>query len=456
MRVKLFLTKKSTIVAILGFCILAIFLIVENLHLRHKEFLQNQLNTQSKAELGAVRSNLESAIHSDIYYANSLATLLTVNPNATLKQWALIAEELYRDSRHIRHLAIAPNDVIRYVYPFKGNEKALGLDFRTLPVQWLTLKKARQMKSIFVAGPVDLVQGGRAFIARMPIFSDPPLNQEYWGSVSIVINSDALFTNTGIFKLASDYPVAMRGKDSKGSDGDIFLGEKRIFNNPIIIENVALPYGSWQIAIKQINITEVYSWYRVYVMRLVGYTFFTIMLLSIIIMFRLYVVAMNRCFEDELTKLPNRRYFMYTLNVNFSKGKKDGKKFVLLNLDLDKFKDINDTYGHIAGDVVLKEVANRVSKVLRSNDVVARIGGDEYVILLPRIHEIKDIHKVIDKIRSSIGDEPITFENHLITVKTSIGYSRFDSKMNSVDELLHKADRSMYSDKQGHMGSILM
>ncbi|MGR6838321.1 GGDEF domain-containing protein [Aliivibrio wodanis] len=82
--------------------------------------------------------------------------------------------------------------------------------------------------------------------------------------------------------------------------------------------------------------------------------------------------------------------------------------------------------------------------------------GDEYVILLPRIHEIKDIHKVIDKIRSSIGDDPITFENHLITVKTSIGYSRFDSKMNSVDELLHKADRSMYSDKQGHMGSILM
>ena len=143
MKVKLFLTKKTTMLAIIGGCFLAAIWIVEELHRKQNTFLQNQISNTSQVELAKVRSNLESAIHSDIFYANSLATLITVNPFSTIELWGLIARELYRDSRYIRHLAIAPNDIITYVYPLKGNEKALGLDFKTLPIQWLTIQKAQ-------------------------------------------------------------------------------------------------------------------------------------------------------------------------------------------------------------------------------------------------------------------------------------------------------------------------
>lgn len=448
MKVKLFLTKKSTIITLLSCCIFAVFLIVEDLNRKQNSYLRNQVNEQSKEDLAAVRAHLESAIHSDIYYANTLSTLITVNPNSTIQQWHLIAAELYRDSLNIRHLAIAPNDVVSYVYPLKGNSRALGLDFRTLPVQWLTVQKARHLESIFIAGPVDLIQGGRAFIARAPVFSDPPVNDHYWGSISIVIDIDSLFYNSGIFELKSNYHFAMRGKDSKGKNGDVFLGKASIFNDPIIVENVTLPYGSWQMAIKGKVLDKVYPWYRINIIRLVGYSFFGLLLLSISIMFRLYIVATNRSLEDELTQLPNRRYFMYTLSTLFSKSKKQGTPFALLNLDLDKFKDINDTYGHAAGDEVLREVARRVTKVLRSNDVIARIGGDEYLVLLPRIDQKKDIYLIISKIKSAISDTPIEYHAAHIYVNTTVGYSCFDSTMESVDDLLHKADRSMYFNKQ--------
>lgn len=448
MRVKLFLTKKTTIIILLSCCIFAVVWVVEDLHKKQNSYLRNQINAKAKTELAIVRANLESTIHSDIYYANTLSTLLTVNPNSTIKQWDLIAAELYRDSLNIRHLAIAPNDIVSYVYPLKGNIKALGLDFRTIPNQWITVQKARHLETIFIAGPVDLIQGGRAFIARMPVFSDPPYNRDYWGSISIVIDIDGLFYNAGIFDLKADYHFAMRGKNGEGASGEVFLGKASIFNNPIVVENVTLPYGSWQMAIQEKSLDKVYPWFRIHIIRLVGYSFFGLMLVSISIMFRFYVVATNRSLEDELTQLPNRRYFMYTLSSLFSKSKKQGMPFALLNLDLDKFKDINDTYGHAAGDEVLREVARRVTKVLRSNDVIARIGGDEYLVLLPRIHQKKDVHLIINKIKLMISAKPIEYKDAHIYVNTSIGYGCFDPEMKSVDDLLHKADRSMYFNKQ--------
>ncbi|MDD9194379.1 diguanylate cyclase [Aliivibrio sp. S3MY1] len=448
MRVKLLLAKKTTIIIILSFCILSVILVVEDLNKKQNTYLKNQINAKAKTELAIVRANIESTIHSDIYYVNSLSTLLTVNPNSTIKQWDLIAIELYRDSLNIRHFAIAPDDIIRYVYPLKGNIKALGLDYRTIPEQWITVQKARHLETIFIAGPVDLIQGGSAFIARMPVFSDPPYNRDYWGGISIVIDIDGLFYNSGILDLKADYHFAMRGKDSEGPEGDVFFGNPEIFNNPIITETVTLPHGSWQMAIKGKKLTEVYPWYRINIIRLVGYSFFILVLLSISIIFRLYVMATKRSLEDELTQLPNRRYFMYTLNSLFSKSKKHGTPFALLNLDLDKFKDINDTYGHAAGDEILREVARRMTKVLRTNDVVARIGGDEYLVLLPRMHQKKDIHLIISKIKSVVSDKPIKYKDIHIYVNTSIGYSYFEPEMKSVDDLLHKADRSMYFNKK--------
>ncbi len=443
----LFLNRKVTLFSALISSVLLIVFVVEELHTKQYIYLKNEVSRQAKEELAIVRAKLEAAIHSDIFIANSLATLITVNPRTTLNEWSPIAEELYRDSNYIRSLGVAPDDVVEYVFPLKGNERAIGLNFKRAPERWPGINMAREIENIFIAGPVALVQGGDAFIVRMPTFLDPPTNRIYWGSVSLVIDNEALFYGTGLYKLKESYQVAVRGRHSLGSEGEVFLGYLDTFVEPTAIETVTLPYGSWQIAIKGQSLESILPWYRINLLRIIGYSFFGLALLSLIVIYRLYVTATRRSLEDELTKLPNRRYFMFTLKTLFLKGHKKGEKFTLLNLDLEKFKAINDTYGHSVGDFVLKEVARRVATVLRSNDIVARVGGDEYLILLPRTFKKQDIHFIMNKVLYSINRKPFLYENCTIHVATSIGYARFNSKMKSVDELLHQADRSMYYNK---------
>ncbi len=129
------------------------------------------------------------------------------------------------------------------------------------------------------------------------------------------------------------------------------------------------------------------------------------------------------------------------------KAKKKNKSFVLVNLDLNKFKRINDTYGHAAGDAVLKDVATRIVSLLRSNDVVARVGGDEFLILLPRVHKKDDIELIMEKIEMCISSSPVKFKEWEIRVETSIGYALYLEEMKSPDELLHQADQNMYLNK---------
>ncbi|NMV06081.1 CHASE domain-containing protein, partial [Vibrio parahaemolyticus] len=84
------------------------------------------------------------------------------------------------------------------VYPLEGNEKAIGLDFRTVPNQYRTVQIAKQQKKVYVAGPLELVQGGTALIARYPIFTDIPNNEEYWGGLSVVIDYDKLIEKSDL------------------------------------------------------------------------------------------------------------------------------------------------------------------------------------------------------------------------------------------------------------------
>lgn len=153
----------------------------------------------------------------------------------------------------------------------------------------------------------------------------------------------------------------------------------------------------------------------------------------------------NLAETDELTQLPNRRVFMQRC----AKQIELGKPFVLLYLDVDEFKPINDRYGHNTGDEVLTEVARRLKQGLRSGDLAFRLGGDEFAaLMLPRCQnpEPKAIQHNIQRINSSIL-EPISSGIHSCSVGCSIGFARYPQDGNSIEQLMHKADTAMYNDK---------
>ncbi|MCP2606268.1 diguanylate cyclase [Candidatus Aminicenantes bacterium AC-708-I09] len=151
-------------------------------------------------------------------------------------------------------------------------------------------------------------------------------------------------------------------------------------------------------------------------------------------------------YQDYLTGLPNRLLLNDRLNMTLAHAKRKGLKFVLMFLDIDQFKDINDLFGHRIGDLLLKEIANRLKKTLRKSDTIARMGGDEFVILLPEITYKKDVEKISEKILKII-QEPYIIENYRLYITTSIGIAFYPKDGKDIDTLMKNADFAMYQAK---------
>ncbi len=152
-------------------------------------------------------------------------------------------------------------------------------------------------------------------------------------------------------------------------------------------------------------------------------------------------------FHDSLTGLPNRKLFSDRLNIALAHAQRNQKKMGIVMLDLDKFKDVNDTLGHDAGDILLKATAERLSAALRKGDTVARFGGDEFALILPDLKVIEDATRVAQKIVDSFC-KPFLIDTRQLVVTTSIGIALYPN--DGIDEgiLLKNADIAMYQAKQ--------
>nr|WP_321242207.1 sensor domain-containing diguanylate cyclase [uncultured Tolumonas sp.] len=151
--------------------------------------------------------------------------------------------------------------------------------------------------------------------------------------------------------------------------------------------------------------------------------------------------------HDVLTGLPNRFLFTDRYEQAFNNWQRSNSSFALAMLDLDKFKNINDQYGHDVGDEVLKITATRINHELRPNDTVARYGGDEFVALLTNISDTKDSRLIGERILSAVS-EPIPTAVGLLNISCSIGISICPEHGESIDALRKSADQALYSSKQ--------
>ena len=154
-----------------------------------------------------------------------------------------------------------------------------------------------------------------------------------------------------------------------------------------------------------------------------------------------------QAFHDLLTTLPNRALFNENLIISLENAPIHQHKFAVMFLDLDRFKEINDTLGHAVGDRLLKNVAERLKTCLREGDIVARWGGDEFTILLSQINIIDDAGKVAQRIIDALT-LPFYLENQEINTSTSVGIAVYPEDGKDVDTLLKNADSALYEAKK--------
>lgn len=160
-----------------------------------------------------------------------------------------------------------------------------------------------------------------------------------------------------------------------------------------------------------------------------------------------------QAFHDALTKLPNRYLLYDRLNMLISHAQRNEEKIAVMLLDLDRFKRINDTMGHPAGDLLLQEVAERLKGCLRLGDTVSRLGGDEFCIVLEDIKTVDNVVKVSNKIFNALS-RPIQLKGHELHITTSIGVSIFPNDGCDVDALIKNADTAMYEAKASGRNSL--
>ncbi|GLH72990.1 hypothetical protein GETHLI_14920 [Geothrix limicola] len=156
--------------------------------------------------------------------------------------------------------------------------------------------------------------------------------------------------------------------------------------------------------------------------------------------------------HDQLTGLPNRFLFNDRLQQALLQAKRRGTRFAVLFLDLDEFKEVNDTLGHDAGDAVLVAAAERMSHCIRESDTLARMGGDEFTMLLTEVQGRENVERIATTILASLA-EPILVGEQACAVGVSIGIALYPGHGETADALLSKADKALYEVKrQGRNG----
>jgi diguanylate cyclase len=399
-----------------------------------------------QAEAATVRARLESELNATLSLSLGLSAFVLANPDFTQAELAQVAASLMRLQPAIRSVALAPDNEIRFIYPRDGNEKALGLRFLDHPAQRDAVLRLMREQRPVIAGPIELVQGGIGIINRIPIvFTRPDGTPHYWGLVSVAIDPQPIFEQAGIGPDIRDgLRYALRGKDGLGAQGEVFLGAAALFGDPeAVLMDVIIPGGSWQLAVRTLAPTAGYGPWAQSLLVLLAAVAGALVAYSLSAHQRIRSMALH----DHLTGLANRHQFNLRGQDLFTLARRSRRPLTLLNLDINDFKHINDTYGHAAGDAVLIQVANTLRACCRESDLLARVGGDEFLVMLPDTPTGPTLEALLERLREAI-EVALPGADTPLKLRISIGVATCSEHIRTLDALMRQADEAMYRAKE--------
>jgi diguanylate cyclase (GGDEF)-like protein len=555
--------------------------------------------------VSVIRAKLEGNITGNIQLIRGLVATLTTEPDMEQARFDQLVGNIMAENRQLRAVAAAPDLVVTMTHPYEANKASIGLDYRNTPSQWEAVRWVVESGKLNIAGPIDLVQGGKGIVGRFPVYANRGDGQQFWGIVAAVVDVEQLYRDSGLYDVSADIIVSITGKDGAGKVGERFFGPDLTGENPLLVD-VVLPSGLWQLSaiprggwgsdpeylwstrgllilaaglmllpvmitgrmisqrmtyIRELNARQVQldrltrrlnlalevskvgvwemdpatgieNWddrtnelyglpndgglrthdhwravvhpddreraeadfdrtialgryesdYRAILPdgtirhvrsiaakfeepgqpeRIVGVNWdmtSDVRLTQSLRQAQQLTEARNRELEaarisiehnalhDSLTGLPNRRYLDDMLKIHAADGYHGSGSIALLHIDLDRFKQINDTLGHAAGDAMLIHASEVLRANCRETDFVARIGGDEFVIVSSAGGDDQRLNALADRIVREMR-KPATYEGHACRFGVSVGLAVARAADIDVKQLLINADIALYRAK---------
>ncbi|MCU4676686.1 EAL domain-containing protein [Catenovulum sp. 2E275] len=214
-------------------------LIIEYIYISRTEQANIAKVTKQVSEY---RAKLEYLINNNLQLTQGISAFISINPDLTQQEYETFAEHVFSADHQVRNIGAAKDLVITHIYPLKGNEKAIGLNYAQMPAQKAAALKAIEVGKIVVAGPLNLVQGGIGLVARQPV--KVSTTGKLWGISSIVLDFNTILKEAGILE-QKDLNITLQGKDALGESGAVFFGDKKLVKTSSVKLKINLPYGAW-------------------------------------------------------------------------------------------------------------------------------------------------------------------------------------------------------------------
>lgn len=336
----------------------------------------------------------------------------------------------------INNIGILKDTTIIWNYPYEANKTSIGVDLAQNEIQAPFVKNVKNTGRAVFQGPVSLVQGGRGFIIRYPIIKP---DNGYWGQVSIVLKEDA-------FRYAiKSFEDELKIKSVIIKNEEIIHGDESLLDEKLHWFNFTDDLFVWDVGIL-LDDSEFDQGYFAWGLIVIGLFVFAVTSSAAFATIRANDIVKHESIHDQLTGLRNRNSLDETMLQVFASSKRNHHKAGILLIDLNKFKEINDTYGHNVGDDVLRETAQRLKETARMEEILFRVGGDEFLLVVPFIHEDGAMEVISARLHECLTYR-LDAHGNSIVVTASIGYAVYPDDGADFDILFQHADRHMYMEK---------
>lgn len=405
----------------------------------------NEANRQKQSLLVAehymsFESKIERLIYSNIYKLQGYEAYIMQNPDIDEKTSKEYLDYLLSDnSEYIRNIGIIKDTTIQWNYPRESNDLAIGVDLAKIENQKEYVLRVKNELKPILHGPIDLVQGGKGFSVRLPLVH---IDTGYWGQMSIVLKYDELIGEIERLAEESDIKIAVYSNENRG---DPFFNNIPLKHSSVMNFILDPAFIDWTV-----DVSAVDAYAENLLLKILLYSVFVIISLAASIFVCKYIKRNNKILnmstKDFLTGLYNRHFLDEYQTMILSAAKRENRKAAIIMVDLNDFKGINDTYGHNVGDKVLIETARVLKKVTRLEELVFRLGGDEFLIIIPNIDNNQNLDNIKRRLTEQFEDEFIITDSS-IKINFSLGYACFPEDGESIDELLRAADKWLYKEK---------